>query len=92
MELVYVVPVAGIIALIFAYTKTQWVRAQDAGTDEMKEIARRIQEGAMAFLAAEYKALAVFVGVVAILLAIANSSGAEQSPIIAVSFLISKQI
>ncbi len=88
MDLLYVVPLAGVIALIFAYMKAQWVRDQDAGTDEMQEIARRIQEGAMAFLAAEYKALSVFVGVVAILLAVANSSGAEQHPIIALSFLV----
>ena len=43
MNLVYAVPVAGLIALAFAYTKAKWVQKQDAGTDEMKEIARRIQ-------------------------------------------------
>ena len=88
MNLVYAVPVAGLIALAFAYTKAKWVQKQDAGTDEMKEIARRIQEGAMAFLSAEYRVLAVFVLVVAVLLAALNSGGEEQSPIIAVAFVV----
>jgi len=71
-NLVVLVPIAGAIALAFAYMKAQWVRKQDAGTDEMKEIARRIQEGAMAFLDTEYRVLAKFVVVVAILLALVN--------------------
>jgi K(+)-stimulated pyrophosphate-energized sodium pump len=54
----------------------------------MQRIAASIQEGAMAFLKAEYKVLAIFVVVVAGLLAWANSSGENQSPIIAVSFVI----
>ena len=87
MNLVYAVPVAGIIALAFAYTKAKWVQKQDAGTDEMKEIARRIQEGAMAFLNTEYRVLAKFVVVVAILLAVANLNGENQSPLIAASFV-----
>ena len=88
MNLVYAVPVAGLIALAFAYTKAKWVQKQDAGTDEMKEIARRIQEGAMAFLSAEYRVLAIFVLVVAVLLAALNSGGEEQSPVIAVAFVV----
>ncbi len=71
-DLIYAVPLAGIISLVFAYTKAQWVSKQDAGTDEMKEIARRIQEGAMAFLKAEYTVLGYFVVAVAALLAFAN--------------------
>jgi len=93
-QLVFVAPIAGIVALIFAYMKASWVKKQDAGTDTMKEIASRIQEGAMAFLGAEYKVLAVFVLLVAGLLAAANMSGAEvtgggkQSPLIALSFVV----
>jgi K(+)-stimulated pyrophosphate-energized sodium pump len=87
-SLVYTVPVAGLIALAFAYMKAQWVSEQDAGTEEMQEISRRIKEGAMAFLSAEYKAISMFVAVVAILLAVANSSGEQQSPLIAVAFLV----
>jgi K(+)-stimulated pyrophosphate-energized sodium pump len=59
---------AGIAALVYAAWRTSWVRKQDAGTDRMKELANDIQEGAMAFLRAEYKILAIFVAVVSALL------------------------
>ena len=87
-NLVVLVPIAGVIALVFAYMKAQWVIKQDAGTDEMKEIARRIQEGAMAFIDTEYRVLAKFVLVVAILLALANMNGDSQSPLIAAAFVL----
>jgi K(+)-stimulated pyrophosphate-energized sodium pump len=86
-NLVYLAPVAGVLALLFAWWKAVWVNKQDAGTDEMKEIAARIKEGAMAFLGAEYRVLALFVLVVAVLLAVANLSGDGRSPLIALSFI-----
>ncbi|MBX3269346.1 MAG: sodium-translocating pyrophosphatase [Sandaracinaceae bacterium] len=86
--LIYVAPAAGVLALLFAFWKATWVKNQDAGSDEMKEIARRIQEGAMAFLAAEYRYLAVFVLIVAGLLGAANMSGEGRSWWIAVSFVV----
>lgn len=87
-NLVFAAPVAGIIALAFAYVKAGKVSKQDAGTENMKVIAKRIEDGAMAFLRAEYKVLAGFVAVVAVLLAIANSGGINQSPIIALAFVL----
>ena len=87
MDLVIAAPVAGVLALAYAFVKAQWVRKQDAGTDTMKKIAKLIQDGAMAFLAAEYKVLAGFVVIVAGLLAAANT-GEGQSPLIAVSFVV----
>jgi K(+)-stimulated pyrophosphate-energized sodium pump len=87
-QLAYAVPVAGVLALIYAFFKARWVKKQDAGTDEMKDIAHQIQTGAMAFLAREYKVLAVFVVAVAVLLAVANMGGTNQSPLIAVAFVI----
>ncbi|MEZ4227379.1 MAG: sodium-translocating pyrophosphatase [Polyangiaceae bacterium] len=90
MELfVYSAPVAGVLALIFAYVKAMKVNAQDAGTDNMKEIAALIREGAMAFLAREYKVLAGFVVFVAALLAFANMGDKPgHSPLIAASFVV----
>jgi len=64
---------AGVIALLFALWKTTWINGQDAGTDKMKEIGKAVHEGAMAFLAREYKVLAVFVICVAALLAFINA-------------------
>ncbi len=86
-NLVFAAPAAGVLALLFAFWKASWVKKQDAGTELMQEIAGSIQEGAMAFLAREYKVLAVFVTVVAVLLIFANPDSATQSPLIALSFV-----
>ncbi len=43
-------PVVGILALIFAFTKSRWISGQEVGTDKMREISTYIREGAMAFL------------------------------------------
>ena len=88
-NLVYAVPVSGLIALIFAFMKAKNVSSQDPGNETMQKIANRIEEGAMAFLKAEYRIMIGFVAVVAVLLGIANSTGGEnQSPLIAVSFVL----
>ncbi len=49
-NLFYIVPLFGIVALIFTAIKSAWVVKQDAGNDRMKEIASYIAEGAMALL------------------------------------------
>ena len=88
--LLYLVPVTGLIALIFAYSKAKWVAAQDAGTDRMKEIAGYIQEGAMAFLTREYRVLAVFVVVVAIALGLSRvlaEGGEAKDGLISLAFV-----
>ena len=51
----YLVPIAAVIALLFAAYLAGKVGKQDAGTDRMKEIAGAIAEGARAFLMAEYR-------------------------------------
>lgn len=85
--LIYAVPVIGLLALGFAYMKAAWVAKCDAGDDTMQDIASSIQEGAMAFLAREYKVLAIFVLIVAALLVAGNFTGEHRSPLIAVSFV-----
>ena len=86
--ILYLIPAAGIIALIFAYIKTLFVNKADIGTDRMKEIASHIREGAMAFLNREYRVLSIFVLVVAILLFWQYSSQPNSSGLIAVSFVV----
>ncbi len=83
----YLVPISGVLALIYAFTRARWVGRQDAGTDIMMEIASNIADGARAFLRQEYRVLVVFVVVVAGLLAFANASQPESSSLIAVSFI-----
>ena len=68
---------AGVLALLYSFWKTQWIEAQDQGTDKMKVIGASIAEGAMAFLKAEYRVLALFVVAVALLLAIANRNSSD---------------
>ena len=86
--LTYLVPVTGVIALLYAYTRAKWVGKQDPGTELMVELADAIAEGARAFLRQEYRVLFVFVIVVAVLLAFANASQPESSWLISVSFIV----
>ncbi|MCI9452963.1 MAG: sodium-translocating pyrophosphatase [Dorea sp.] len=65
-----VVPILGIVALIFAAALASKVNRQDAGTERMKEIAASISEGAQAFLTAEYKILIFFVIVLFVLIGV----------------------
>ncbi|MEG0108982.1 MAG: sodium-translocating pyrophosphatase, partial [Lachnospiraceae bacterium] len=62
-NLLRIVPVVGVIALVFAAYLVKKVTREDPGTEKMKEIAEAISDGAKAFLMAEYKILVVFVTV-----------------------------
>ena len=66
----YLVPVAAVVALLFAAYLANKVSKMDAGTDRMKEIADAIAEGARAFLGAEYKILVIFVVVLFVLIGV----------------------
>jgi len=86
MNNLYLVIGAGVLAMLYAFWKTSWITAQDEGTARMKQIGASIADGAMAFLKAEYRVLAVFVIIVACLLAYAaNSQG--DSWLVSISFL-----
>ena len=67
-NILYLLPGFGILGLLFVVWKSAWVAKQEVGTDKMKKISDHIAEGAMAFLKAEYKVLAIFVVCVALLL------------------------
>ena len=85
--LIYVMG-AAVLAMVFSFWKSSWIEAQDEGTDRMKSIGASIAEGAMAFLKAEYRILAIFVVAVAIMLGLANMGRADSSPLIALSFIV----
>lgn len=86
-NLLYALPLFGVLGLIYVIWKSAWVSKQDAGTDKMKKIASHIAEGAMAFLKAEYKILSVFVICVALLLAFTANSE-TSSPLVGLSFVL----
>ena len=87
-KLIYLVPVMGLIGLIYTFIKFNWVAKQDAGTDRMKEISTYIAEGAMAFLKAEWKILGYFVVIVGILLAVMAQSNPHSHWLIAGAFVV----
>lgn len=87
-KLIYLVPVMGVLGLLYTLVKFKWVSQQDAGSDRMKEISTYIADGAMAFLKAEWKILAYFVVVVALLLGFMASSNPHSHWSIAIAFII----
>ncbi|MEO6611190.1 MAG: sodium-translocating pyrophosphatase [Chitinophagaceae bacterium] len=87
-KLIYLVPVMGIIGLIYTFVKFNWVSRQDAGNDRMKEISKYIAEGAMAFLKAEWKILGYFVAIVGVLLAVMATANPHSHWLIAVAFVM----
>ncbi|HLR76484.1 MAG TPA: V-type H(+)-translocating pyrophosphatase, partial [Balneolaceae bacterium] len=85
--ILYLIPAAGIVGLLYTIFKTSWITKQDVGTPEMDDIHKNIAEGAMSFLKAEYKVLVFFVICVAILLGI-SAHPETSSPLVALSFVI----
>ena len=77
--------VAWLSALGFAFWRLRWVESQSQGTDEIAKIAGHIRSGAMAFLNREYRVLAVFVLVVAVLLFLGYNS--KDQGVIALAFV-----
>jgi K(+)-stimulated pyrophosphate-energized sodium pump len=87
-KLIYLVPIMGVIGLLYTLIKFNWVSKQDAGTDRMKEISTYIAQGAMAFLKAEWKILSYFSVIVALLLGFMGSRSETSHWSIAIAFLI----
>ncbi|WP_288442563.1 sodium-translocating pyrophosphatase [uncultured Chryseobacterium sp.] len=88
MDLFVLVPIFGVIALLYTFLQSNWVNKQNAGNEKMKTISGHIADGAMAFLKAEYKILTYFVVVVAILLAVMGSSNANSHWSIGIAFAV----
>jgi K(+)-stimulated pyrophosphate-energized sodium pump len=68
MEISLIIPIGGILALLFAVFLYFSVKKQSSGNEKMKELGSAIREGAMAFLNSEYKVLIIFVVIVSSLL------------------------
>lgn len=86
--MIYVPIVMAIIGLAFMAAKRAWVLKQDAGDGKMKEISDYIYEGALAFLKAEYRLLAIFVIIASVVLAgITFLPGVKTHLLIVVAFI-----
>ena len=81
------IPIFGVLGLIFTLIQSAWVNKQDAGDAKMQELAGYIAKGAMAFLKAEWKVLSVFVVLGAIVLGYSGTRVDSSSPLIAFSFI-----
>ena len=86
-NLIYFIPVMGLIGIMFMLAKSAWVTKQESGDAAMTELSGHIADGAMAFLKAEWKILSYFVVVAALLLAYSGTTVPNSSPVIAISFI-----
>ena len=84
----YAVPALGIFALLYTWQRAGWVTRQDAGDERMTTIAGYIADGAIAFLKAEYKVLALFGLIAGAFLFYLGSTSGNSSPVIVIAFLI----
>lgn len=87
-KIIYLVPVLGLVGLLVMMFKARWVNKQDAGDDKMQTIAKHIREGALAFLKAEYRVLAIFVVVAGALLGVISMLVETTPWFIVVAFVI----
>ncbi len=87
--IVYAVPVVAVVTLIYALVRAAWVKRQDIGNERIELIGTWIKSGAMAFLSREYRALAIFVVLVAIILGVSNAYVSDDTnAYIALSFVL----
>lgn len=87
-NLIYLLPVFGVLALVYMFFLSVWVNKQDVGNEKMKQISTYIREGAMAFLKAEYRVLSVFVVIAGILLGIVSAIVPTTHWFIVIAFII----
>ena len=87
-NLIYAIPVLGIIGLLVMIIKRRWVNKQDAGDQKMQDLANYIREGALAFLSAEYRVLSIFVVVAGALLGVISMVVETTHWFIVVAFVI----
>ena len=85
--MIYMPIALALLGLVYMIVKQKWVMKQDAGDGKMKEISDHIYEGALAFLNAEYKLLAIFVIIVSILLTVVSFVVPTTHWLIVVAFI-----
>ena len=78
-NLFYLVPAAAVIALVFAYIFFRQMMKESEGTATMKEIARFVREGAMAYLKQQYKVVIIVFIILALLFTVLAILGVQNS-------------
>ena len=86
--ILYLVPALAVVGLIYMFVQSRWVRSQSTGEDKMSTIAKHIHEGALAFLSAEYRILAIFVVVAGALLGVVSMLVPTTHWFIVIAFVI----
>jgi len=85
--LFYLVPVAAVIALLFAWIFFRQMMKESEGTPTMKEIAQYVREGAMAYLKQQYKVVIIVFIILAALFAVLAYGFGVQNPWVPFAFL-----
>ena len=86
--IVYLAPALGILALLYTAYRSAWVARQDPGNERMTTISGYIADGALAFLKAEYRVLALFSLIACAFLYYIGSNDERSSPLIIFAFLV----
>ena len=84
----YIPLVLAVVGLVFMAVKASWVKKQSPGNDRMQEISRNIKEGALAFLSAEYRLLAIFVVIASLALFFISTIVETTSWMIVPAFIV----
>jgi K(+)-stimulated pyrophosphate-energized sodium pump len=74
----WLAPLSSILALIFAYWFFKQMMKEDEGTSLMKKIAKHVREGAMAYIRQQYKVVAIFFVVLAVILGLLAYVGLQN--------------
>ncbi len=86
-NILFAVPLMAVLGLIYMSMKSKWVEKQEAGDAKMQGIANSIADGAMAFLKAEYRILAIFMVIASIALGILSQNVESSHILIVVAFI-----
>ncbi len=79
MNLFYLVPIASLVALLFAYYFFRNMMKESEGTDQMKKIAQYVREGAMSYLKQQYKVVTIVFIVLALIFALMAYFGLQNN-------------